>query len=294
MGKFADEAMFKATPMDLNEEGAVEPKVTVISMTANPLRVMAAAAQLYSGDVVRDPNEIPRDMALRWLANMSNTKLQAPLEFIDIHLLLEGVTRALVNQLERQRTAVYIQESLRFSVRDEVDREIIMPPGIDSLPDEDSRKELWRQVVNDISVSYNELISQGIPAEDVRGILPLNTSTRVHYKTNLRNLADHAGLRLCSQAQYEWKVLWRKIIEAIVAYGPFSEGWQQRAIADLFKPVCYQTGKCEFKANIDRYCIIRERVENHHRNGEPPSEWTDIEQWEPIREGAARRSAAGS
>jgi hypothetical protein len=79
------------------------------------------------------------------------------------------------------------------------------------------------------------------------------------------------------------------MIHAILNYGPEEERWQQQAIGRLFKPVCYLTGKCEFMAATDRFCGIRDRVEAHHRAGDLPEEWTDIDPMEPLREGAARR-----
>jgi hypothetical protein len=112
----------------------------------------------------------------------------------------------------------------------------------------------------------------------------------LHYKTNLRNLAEHSGMRLCSQAQWDWKQVWAGIIKSIMAYGPQEDRWQQREIIKLFKPVCYRTGKCEFLAETDRFCVIRERVMEHHRRGEAPEQWHDIDPFEPLAEGAARIS----
>lgn len=285
--RWADVAMYERVPMVSGAE-PVRPRVTVLYMTPNPLRVMAAASELYRGSVVRDPNEIDRPTALAWLRDMTKTKLQAPLEWVDISLLFEGVTRAFTHQLVRQRTAVYIQESMRFSVAANGEHEVRMPPSIERLKDDDPRRVIWHDTVQRVTWAYMQLISGGVPAEDARGLLPTNITTRVHYKTNLRGLAEHAGLRLTSQAQYEWKEVWGQMIQQIICYGPLSEAWQQRAIAELFRPVCYSTGKCEFLAETDRYCSIRERVMAHHARGEGPDQWYDIHPHEPLLEGAAR------
>jgi flavin-dependent thymidylate synthase len=268
--------------------GDVEPQVTLISMTANPLRVMAAASELYAGHVIRDPGDVPRHVAEMWLGDMTRTALQAPLEFIDLHFLFEGVTRAFTHQLVRQRTGVYVQESQRFAVKENARFEIALPPSINRLRDDDPKRVAWKNACEAVSATYMSLINTGVPAEDARGLLPTNITTKVHYKTNLRNLAQHAGMRLCTQAQYEWKQVWAGMINAILAYGPVPERWQQKAIGQLFKPVCYQTGKCEFLADTDRACSIRERVMTHHANGVPPHLWLDINPYEPLQEGAAR------
>lgn len=290
IARFADAAMYVAEPDRMANQGLeVLPQVTLIHQTANPLRVMAAAAELYRGRVVRDPDDVSEEEALAWFGDMTKTALKAPLEFIDFHFLIEGVTRAFTHQLVRQRTAVYVQESQRFAVKEHTRWEVSLPPSIAELKYDDPRRVNWDLAIQHISNTYKNLINAGTPAEDARGLLPTNITTRVHYKTNLRGLAEHAGLRLCSQAQHEWKQVWAQMIQAIKNYGPFSHRWQQKAITDLFKPVCYQTGRCEFRAATDRYCSIRERVEAHYAKGEGPEQWTNISPLEPLLATAARQ-----
>jgi len=143
--------------------------------------------------------------------------------------------------------------------------------------------------VADTGDFYNYLIGNGIPAEDARKALLIGTTTQLHYRTNLRDLIHHSGLRLCSQAQAEWKTVWVEIIRALLAYGPEEHRWQQRAITKLFRPVCYQTGKCEFMGAADRWCVIRDRVEEHHRNGDRPETWVDIDPHACLHPEAARK-----
>jgi flavin-dependent thymidylate synthase len=290
--RFADVAMYERKPMD-REHGGLRPRVTMSSMTANPLRVMAAAAELYRGNVVHNPSDIDTDTAKFWLTEMTKTKLGAPLEFIDFTFLLENVTRAFTHQLVRQRVgAVYIQESMRFSVATNGAHEVRQAPGIETLEDDDPRRVVWDEATEQITTAYMQLIQAGVPAEDARGILPTNITTRIWYKTNLRGLIEHSGMRLCTQAQYEWKEVWRGIIAAILTNGhpTLDELWQRREIIKMFRPVCYATGKCEFMAQSDRWCAIRSRVERHHQNGTPSEFWDDINPHESLAEGAARLS----
>jgi thymidylate synthase ThyX len=167
--------------------------------------------------------------------------------------------------------------------------EVVTPPSLINLKADDPARAVWNDAVQHASIAYNQLINAGIPAEDARGLLPTNIATRLHYDTNLRNLAEHSGYRLCSQAQHEWKMVWAKIIRAITEYGPEEDRWQQRAICTLFKPICFQTGKCEFMGAADRYCVIRDRVEAHHAAGDAPETWTDIGVYEPLGYSAARK-----
>lgn len=293
VARYADVAMYRAKQNPLAAQGEmVVPQVSLVYMTSKPLQVMAAAAELYAGNIVTDPSEVDRGTAERWFRDMTKTALQAPLEFIDLHFFFEGVTRAFTHQVVRQRTAVFVQESQRFAIKENAAREVAYPPSIAKLNHDSPMRLVWERAVAQNSWAYNALINGGIPAEDARGLLETNITTRMHYKTNLRNLIEHSGLRLCSQAQYEWKKVWAGIISAIYRYGSDGDRWQQQAIIGMFKPVCYRTGKCEFMAATDRYCAIRERVMSHHSKGEDSSSWQDINPHEAISEGAARMAPA--
>ena len=289
MMRWADTAMYHAQPTTHEVNGEIVPRVTLLYMTDQPLRRLASAARLYEGVPVHDYTEISQNIALRWFDDMTKTALGAPLEFIDLHFLFEGVTRAWMDQLTRQRTGVYVAESLRFAVKEHAFSEVVMPPSIAELRDDDPKRVVWEGAVVKMGEAYNALIDAGIPAEDARGLLPMNTATRIHYKTNLRNLIPHAGMRLCSQAQHEWKQVWHGMVEAIASYGPPDENWQQQEILRMFRPICYQTGRCQFRAATDRYCSIRDRVEDHFAKGEGPEQWLDIHPLEPLMEGAARK-----
>lgn len=287
IARYADEAMFQAVP--LAEPGAeVRPTVQVITMTPNPLRVLASAASMYKGIPVL-PDEITQDEAIQWLDAFRGGKIVAPLEWVQIGLLIEGVSRDFTHQMVRQRTATFVQESMRFAVKDNAANEVPEPPSIARLKDDDPLHVIWSDHVARTGWVYNALVNGGIPAEDARKALLIGTATRLHYRTDLRNLVNTAGMRLCSQAQAEWKQVWLEIVRAILEYGPRNERWQQREIVKLFQPVCYQTGKCEFNSPIDRYCSIRDRVNAHAAKGEPSTVWVDINPHEPLHPEAARK-----
>jgi len=286
--RWADEAMYTAEPLSSFGE-PVRPSVVLISMTANPLRVMSAASELYRGGVYEDADAISRDQALEWLDGFKKSKISAPLEFINLHFFIDGVTRAFTHQLVRQRTAVFVQESMRFAVKENAAWEVAEPPSLEGKADDHPWRVIWNDTVATVGRAYNQLVNDGMPAEDARGLLPTNITTRIHYHTDLRNLVAQSGNRLCSQAQSEWKLVWAEMIRAILNYGPPEERWQQAAIAKLFKPICYQTGSCGFNSPIDRWCIIRDRVNAHSDAGDKPDTWTDINPLEPLQHNAARK-----
>lgn len=293
--RWADRAMFQAEPIDVAEG----PRVYLLWMTPDPLGAIAAACKMYKGEVVRSLTGVTDVERLEFFEQVQKTKLKAPFEFVKFHFMIEGVTRAFTHQMVRQRTAVYAQESMRFAVPtgEDVNLPVRLPPSLTGTNDAASRlwgtdegvepssadhmRAKWDDCVNYIDEVYSDLVEMGMPAEDARGLLPTNTLTRLHYSTDLRALLDHAGNRLCTQAQFEWRLVFARIIEAIreanTSAIQIANGSEHVYMADhlsgLFKPVCYQTGKCEFKANFDRACSIRDRVDSNAAINRPSSEW---------------------
>lgn len=302
--KWADQAMFAAEPIDA-EAG---PRVYLLSMTPDPLAAIAAACKMYKGEVARSYRDVTHKERQEFVQQVLKTKLQAPFEFVKFHFMIEGVTRAFTHQMVRQRTAVYAQESLRFAVKE--DMPVGLPPslagtepvkvGHTTRDPGQAQRAKWDRAVRSVKRAYTDLVNAGMPAEDARGLLPHNTLTRLHYSTDLRALLDHAGNRLCTQAQFEWRLVFARIAQAIREYNPWSgplagaqnvgdehaveflryyeesaDRWQYELLADLFRPVCYATGKCEFMADFDRACNIRDRVQANHAIGRDSSKWSE-------------------
>lgn len=287
--RYVDPAMFKAEPLKASDG----PKVYLLWMTPDPLGAMAAMAKMYRGEVVRDmARDVTDEDRRATLKAMGDTKLKAPMEAVKLHFMVENVTRSFTHQMVRQRTAAYAQESLRFAVKEDMAEGVALPPSLmgtepqppehDSmyLTDAERMRVIWDDAVQYMGGAYNQLINMGMPAEDARGLLPHNITTRLNYVTDLRALQDHGGNRLCTQAQFEWRVVFTQIANAIRTYkereGDRYFAWQYEAIADLFRPACYLTGKCEFAAQgFDRKCKIRARVDANHDAGRPSTEWAE-------------------
>jgi flavin-dependent thymidylate synthase len=267
-------------------QGRVEPQVYLLSATPDPLGAIAAGMRMFRGDPVYSLDELDNeDREWAWEESIKG-HLKAPWEFVDFQFMIEGVTRAFTHQLVRQRTAVYAQESLRFAVKEGLAQEIPVPP---SVVGNENAEAFWNQTIKTIERAYESLISSGIPAEDARGLLPHATTTRVIYKTNFRGLMEHAGNRLCTQAQFEWRAVFMGIVKAIREHEThpkvnkafpgtiYSDAWQFEMIAkpraETFAPVCYHLGRCPFMSELDRGCTIRDRVQAFSEAGIPSKEW---------------------
>jgi flavin-dependent thymidylate synthase len=330
--KWADSFMFKAEASD----AAAGPQVYLLGGPNDPLGQIAACAKMYLGEVVRDLADVTDDERRYYAEQMKLTKLKMPLEAVSLHFMIEGVTRGFTHQMVRQRTAAYAQESTRFAVKEDLGTATALPPSLAgtvardvwlldqgfldipgasfefaddfieryATPQQQQRFK-WDEAVAKLGVTYMQLVNGGMPAEDARGLMPTNITTRLNYITNLRGLLDHAGNRLCTQAQFEWRMVFAQIANALRTYGRTvsyrvkvsvhydddgkpvestpkelieqDSAWQYDVLASILQPICYQTGKCEFMANFDRKCSIRSRVQANHEveaQGRSPENWS--------------------
>lgn len=307
--KWGDAQQYHAEPHPnyAGEEHGVLPTVHLQWMTPDPLGAMAMATGMYEGKVFRHILEVTDADRRRAWDNMLNTHLTAGLEVIRFQFLFDGVDRAFTHQDVRQRTAVFFQESLRFAVPGDLSEATTLPPSLQGtqritpqVPEDGydiSQKQAWRRAwesaLNTIDAIYHYLVETGMPAEEARGLLPHCTATRIVHNTDLRNLVGHAGNRLCTQAQFHWRLVFAGIVDAIRNYEPLlrdqddvasgepvyltndHDRWQYELIADsnLFRPACYQMGRCPFKAEFDRACSIRGRVDAFAAGGVPSQYW---------------------
>ncbi|QFG08219.1 ThyX-like thymidylate synthase [Gordonia phage GretelLyn] len=312
--KWVDPFMFEAE--EINEDTG--PEVYLLAGNPDPLGSIAAAAKAYMGEFVGSLSEVTDAERRHYLTEIQKTALAMPLEAVQFHFRIKGVTRGFTHQMVRQRTAAYSQESTRFAVKSGVP--VGRPPSLDGTLSEQewweaegpivpsnhiskeeyveryaTKEQRWRfkwdEINAQIAAFYNGVVADGMPAEDARGILPTNLLTQLNYITNLRNLQVEGGKRLCTQAQFEWRIVWAKMVEAIREYGsrqsylkPDPNGpdhppllrpsaWQFEELAKIFKPVCYLEGSCPFNASFDRKCSIRSRVEQNAAANRPSTEW---------------------
>jgi flavin-dependent thymidylate synthase len=283
---YVDRAMFDAEPVE--EQALAHPKVYLLSATPDPLGACAAYSMMYEGRVVRDLSEITDDERRHYFDETFKTALKTPLEAIDLHFMVEGMTRATFDQMRTQRTASFAAESLRFAVKDTFAESVRPGPIVEAKK---GNRDIWAKALVGLEEAYHALIANGVPAEDARGLLPMNILTRAHWKSNLRNLEAEIGKRLCTQAQFEWRMLHADLRRSIREYDrgvywskemvPFDQrhgrnsNWQFQYIAEspMFVPICFQKGACMFKASMDRGCTIRSRVDAGQFDQIKTEEW---------------------
>lgn len=286
--RWGDQQQYWREPIP--EESRRKITVTLINATHDPLGGLVVLNGIYKGEVIRslsDPrvNDAERRQALD---DLTKTALSGPMESIQFHFLIEGLTRSITHQMVRSRFSFFAQESLRFAVPEgDWVEEVPLPPYLASRKDDDPARLIWDEAIGNLAVAYQRLVSNGMPAEEARDLLPHAMPTRIHWVMDLRTLLLEAGKRTCTQAQFPWRVIFGGIAKALREYGSqFGNGvaaggapemgcdeWQLHLIADKIRPVCYQQGRCTFMAQFDRGCTIRERVEKFAAAGVPSSEW---------------------
>lgn len=341
ISKWSDSFMFKAEP-SLASAG---PSAHLLGGPVDPLGQIAAAAKMYKGEVVRDLADVTDAERMSYLEEIQKTVLKMPLEAVPLHFMVEGVHRGITHQMVRQRTAAFAQESTRFAVKEDLAEAVALPPSLlDTLSHEDALAQLtlewraagilnedqqateedlfntaskvqrwrfkWDSAVARVGSIYNELINDGMPAEDARGLMPTNVTTRLNYITNLRSFYDTMAVRVSDQAQFEWRMVAMVMAKAMISYGEGAEypvwisndeylkseldgpdviqhdmdnrrvkvmrssAWQWKALAAEIKPIEFKIGGPAFGANFDRPSRIGERVAAFHKRGVPSSEWT--------------------
>jgi flavin-dependent thymidylate synthase len=276
----ADAAQYARPAIPAEQRGQI--RVRLLNATPDPLGSVAALIEQYKGNVIRSLSEVTDEQRRAALADMSKTVLSGPLEAVQFHWQIEGVTRSITHQMVRSRASFFAQESLRFAVPEGNWADEIPWPASLAHDTEGTAygREVWRSAMVDAEAHYRHLIEAGMPAEEARGVLPHDMSTRIHWVCDLRTLLAEAGKRTCTQAQFPWRMIFAGMASALRGHrandhGPnsYADHWQFAEIANALRPVCFQTGRCGFMAQFDRSCKIRGRVDAFAAAGVPSSEW---------------------
>ena len=156
------------------------------------------------------------------------------LEHVVFTFGIEGVSRALTHQLVRHRIMSPTQRSQRYVKEDRFG--YVTP---DSIWRNDELRRKYQRLMTDIQGIYNEAISQGVPAEDARYVLPNATSSKIVCTFNLRSLINFMRLRLCMTAQ--WEI--RQLAEAMAF--EIEESYPE--LAKFLAPECIHLGYCRQK-----------------------------------------------
>lgn len=191
-------------------------KIKLINHTKDPDRICAAAAlSCYSKNsssiLFDDMSEENIEKALLRIVGMGHLSV---IEHANFTFSVQGVSRALTHQLVRHRIASYSQQSQRYVSMDKA--EYVIPLSIAS--DSEARKE-YEKLMDRIWQSY-ALLSEKVPKEDARYVLPNACHTNITVTMNARELWHFFTLRCCRRAQWEIRKLAWLMLQETRAISP--------------------------------------------------------------------------
>jgi len=180
-------------------------KVKLIRHTPEPEKLVAIAARLcYSPVGVEDLDEqLDLESAQKLVRFVIKSGHLSTTEHVYFTFGIEGISRVLSHQLVRHRIASFNQQSQRY-VKFKENYEYIVP---DSIKQNKKINEKYNSFVSEIHKFYEEMLNDGIEAEDARYILPNSSETKMIVTMNARELLHFFTVRCCNRAQTEIKDL---------------------------------------------------------------------------------------
>jgi len=131
------------------------------------------------------------------LSNIVGLGHHSVLEHAVFTFSVDGVSRALTHQLVRHRIASFSQQSQRYVSLKEptyVIPETVKADAASLMLYEEMMKKIWDAYA---------VLSETVPAEDARYLLPNGCTTNITITMNARELRHFFSLRCCERAQWE-------------------------------------------------------------------------------------------
>ena len=171
-------------------------KVTLIQHTPNPIETIAKIASIcYDSD--------PKDQ-LKLVKHLYSNGHHSVFEHIYFTFKIEGISRACSHQLVRHRHCSFTQRSQRYC--SESGFEFIRPQSIGDFD--------FFAMMDEIDYYYKTL-SDLVPNEDARYVLPNACATELYLSCNLRELIHISNERLCTKAQWEIRDLVKEMVRLV-------------------------------------------------------------------------------
>ena len=216
-------------------------KVTIQKHTTlNPIQLIGEEAGICYGSDTSDPEKNYK----RGLQNLKDGHGRT-FEFPQVYMTIEGYSARFMRELYTHigGAPTRLQASTRYINYDDFD--VIFPKSLDT----ECKQDIYNDAINQIRVSFRELLDLDVPKEDIANILPLGMESKMVERTNLRNLIDMSHQRECARAYWEFREFMQDLKKALSEY---SEEWKY-IVDNYFKPKCELFGYCTEKFSCGRY-----------------------------------------
>lgn len=232
------------------------PLVEIISEPLDALKTIYVACRTCYSD------HFPQDI---WKEDFQNEKMlnlikkvilsghHSTLEHCTYVFAVSGISRACSHQIVRHRHMSFSQKSQRYVTEDKL-FDYITPPSIEKSEFLDE----YNEIMSNIHEFYKKMVKSGIKPEDARFILPNATSTSMIVSLNIREFIHLANLRLCTNAQYEIRMLITKMVGLTFKNNPW--------LKEYLVPKCEMLGYCNEIKGCGRYQTKQEGLDIYARN----------------------------
>lgn len=189
-----------------------------------PSEIAALEGKKYFGSKATDGKEGTE--ADRLIRHVLGSKHLSTVEHLNFTFAIEGVSRALLAQLTRHRVgfaySVQSQRYVKFSSDSKSGGfDYVVPEKIKAKGEEVTRA--YENMMKDVQYKYDYLISQGVPQEDARSVLPQSATCNLVLTVNLRALLDFYSKRQKGKgAQQEITVLAEELKEKVCQVEPWT------------------------------------------------------------------------
>ncbi|MEA4911296.1 MAG: FAD-dependent thymidylate synthase [Oscillospiraceae bacterium] len=219
-------------------------RVYLLSHTAQPERIVAAAAKLCYADTGADAllEGLTPEKTAQFVSMLSSLGHESPIEHASFTFAVEGVSRSLLAQLTRHRIASYSVQSQRYVRLD--DFRYVTPPAI---AENERARALYEETMRRDAAAYEELTellkaqyikeeatdaadekakraaaarAEKRAIEDARFVLPNACETRLVMTMNARELRSFFKQRCCRRAQWEIRALADEMLRIVSAAAP--------------------------------------------------------------------------
>lgn len=193
-------------------------KIKLIRYTPEPEKLVAIAARLcYSPiGVERLDEQISMEDAQKLVRFVIKSGHLSTTEHVYFTFGIEGISRVLSHQLVRHRIASFNQQSQRYVKFKE--NYVFITPDLIRKNKEINKK--YKSFISDMHKFYEEMINNGINAEDARYILPNASETKMIMTMNARELLHFFTVRCCNRAQSEIRELATLMIKDVKKVAP--------------------------------------------------------------------------
>jgi thymidylate synthase (FAD) len=213
-------------------------EIDVMQHTSNPNNLVALACDLTQRQYVGNDESEATEKLIKYLFNANHT---SPFEHVYATFLLKNVSRSFLAQITRHRMGSFTSASQHYQRYD-------MYPNV--LDPRTVNMEAVTHICDKADSTYQWLISNGIPKEEARQILPNAKAVNLLWTVNARSLINFFNQRLCKRNVNEMYFFSVRLLQVCLEWWP--------ELFNLVGPDCVVLGGCTQGHMKAKECIDAE------------------------------------